>query len=257
METKRKNILSVGAHPDDVEFMCSGTLKLLKDKGFKIHICIVANGDLVSSVENQENITKIRRKEAVNAASRLEAELYPLGELDLRIALDERTKMKVTEIIRMVDPLIVFTHAHEDYVMDHEITSRLTRHGCFSASIPNYFTQSVLPQPRTPNAPYLYYWSPLEGKNIYGDFVEQRIYVDITEVIDFKAEMLGCHKSQKDWMSELGMDKYIAGMKETARRYGKVSGFDYAEGFTQHVGTGLPQDNILKEILGDVMKEQG
>jgi LmbE family N-acetylglucosaminyl deacetylase len=241
----------VGAHPDDAEFMCTGTLKLLKDKGFKIHMCIVASGDLGSSAENQENIIKIRRQEALNAASLLEAKLYPLGELDLRIALDERTKMMVTEIIRTVNPLIVFTHAHEDYVMDHEITSRVTRHGCFSSSIPNYFTQSVFPQPRTSHAPYLYYWSPLEGRNIYGDFVEQRLYVNIAKVIDFKADMLGCHKSQRDWMSELGMDKYIAGMKDTAERYGEVSGFDYAEGFTQHVGTGFPRENVLKEILGD------
>ena len=51
-----KNVLSVGAHPDDAEFMCTGTLKLLKDRGFKIHICIVASGDLGSSSENQENI---------------------------------------------------------------------------------------------------------------------------------------------------------------------------------------------------------
>jgi LmbE family N-acetylglucosaminyl deacetylase len=252
----RKNILSVGAHPDDTEFMCAGTLKLLKDKGFKIHICIVASGDLGSSTENQENIIKIRRQEALKAASLLEAELYPLGELDLRIALDERTKMMVTEIVRTVDPLIVFTHAHEDYVMDHDVTSRLTQHGCFSSSIPNYFTQSVLPQPRTPDAPYLYYWSPLEGRNIYGDFVDQRLYVDIAGVIDFKTEMLGCHRSQRDWMSALGMDEYIAGMKNTAERYGEVIGFDYAEGFTQHVGTGFPRDNVLKEILGDRVRER-
>jgi len=256
MEKMNKNILAVGAHPDDVEFMCTGTLKLFKDKGYKIHICIVASGDLGSSIENQEDIIKIRRQEAINAAALLEADIYPLGELDLRIDLDDRTRMKVTEIVRTVDPLIVFTHPHEDYVMDHEMTSRLVRHGCFSAPIPNYFTQAIFPQPRPTQAPYLYYCSPLEGRNIYGDFVKQHLYVDITKSIDFKAEMLACHKSQRDWMAELGMDKYITGMKNTAEKYGKESDVSYAEGFLQHLGTGHPQNNILKDVLGNLVIEQ-
>lgn len=255
MGSRKRTVLSVGAHPDDVEFMCSGTLKLLKERGFEVHICIISGGDLGSSVEKQEDIIRIRRQESINAARLLEAKLYPLGELDLRIELDDRNKMRVTEIVRTVDPLIVFTHPHEDYVMDHEVTSRLVRHGCFSASIPNYFTQSVLPQPIISEAPYLYYCSPLEGRNIYGDFVSQRIHIDITKVIDFKVKMLECHMSQRDWMSKLGMDRYIEGMKSTAKLYGEASGYEYAEGFTQHIGTGLPRDNVLKEILGEMIKD--
>jgi len=254
VDTGNKKILAVGAHPDDVEFMCVGTLKLLKDKGHKIHICIISGGDVGSAVEKQADIIRIRRQESINAASLLEAEVYPLGELDLEIEYDDRTKRKLTEIVRTVDPFIVFTHAHEDYVMDHEIASRLVRHGCFSAPIPNYFTEAVLPQPVTSQAPYLYYWSPLEGRNIYGDFVEQRIYVDISKTIDFKAEMLACHKSQRDWMSELGMDKYIEGMRNTAKLYGKASGFGCAEGYIQHVGTGHPKENVLSNILGGLLK---
>jgi LmbE family N-acetylglucosaminyl deacetylase len=249
-------ILAVGAHPDDVEFMCAGTLKLLKDKGYKIYICIFSGGDVGSAVEKQENIIRIRRQESIDAASLLEAVLYPLGELDLQIEFNDKTKRKITEIVRTVDPLIVFTHAHEDYVMDHEITSRLVRHGCFSAPIPNYFSEAVLPQPVTSKTPYLYYWSPLEGRNIYGDFVPQRIYVDISETVEFKAKMLACHKSQRDWMSELGMDSYIDGMRNTAKLYGEASGFGNAEGFIQHVGTGHPRDNVLAGILGSYLKEK-
>jgi len=138
MGNGNNRILAVGAHPDDVEFMCSGTLKLLKDKDYKIFIGVITNGDCGSMYESQESITKIRRKEAINAAKLLDADFYPLGELDLNIEFDNRTKMKVTEYIRMVDPFIVFTHPHEDYMVDHEMTSRLVRTGCFAASIPNY-----------------------------------------------------------------------------------------------------------------------
>jgi len=253
----RKRILAVGAHPDDVEFMCSGTLKLLKEKGYKISIGVVANGDCGSMYEDRESITKIRRTEAINAAKMLNADFYPLGEEDLRVELNDRTKMKVTELIRTTDPFIVFTHPHEDYMIDHEVTSRLVRTACFAASIPNYFTRSVMPQPRTSGIPYLYYWAPLEGRDMYGDFAPNRINVNISDTIQFKADMLACHKSQRDWLMEQhGMDKYIETMRETARVYGEYCGFGYAEGFTQHLGNAYPRDNILKEILGDLVKEK-
>jgi LmbE family N-acetylglucosaminyl deacetylase len=256
MEKKNNRVLAVGAHPDDVEFMCSGTLKLLKDKGCEISICAVSNGDCGSMEEPPECITKIRRQEAINGANLLDARFYPLGEFDLRIEFDNTTKMKVTEILRETDPLIVFTHAHEDYMVDHEVTSRLVRAACFAAPVPNYFTYSVMPHPRTGQIPYLYYAAPLEGRDIYGNLAEQRIYVNVTDVMSLKADILGCHQSQRDWLlQQHGMDQYIESMKNTAKRFGERAGFPYAEGFRQHLGNAYPQDNILKEIIGDLVTE--
>jgi len=256
MQNENRRVAAIGAHPDDVEFMCSGTLKLLREKDYEIYIGVVANGDCGSMNESQESITRIRREEAIDAASLLEAEYYCMGELDLRIDFNDKTRMKVTEYIRMVDPFIVFTHPHEDYMADHEVTSRLVRMACFAGPIPNYYTYSPTPCFRTSRIPYLYYWSPMEGKDIYGNFVNQSIYIDISNAINFKEKMLACHKSQRDWlMKQHGMDKYIETMKNTARLYGERCGFNYAEGFKQHRGNAYPQDNILKTILGNLVKE--
>jgi LmbE family N-acetylglucosaminyl deacetylase len=253
---ENRRVAAVGAHPDDVEFMCSGTLKLLQNSGLEIHIGVLANGDCGSMIEPPEAITHIRRQEALNAAELLNARFHPLGERDLRIGYDEPTRMKVTEFIRLVDPLIVFTHPHEDYMNDHEYTSRLVRHACFAAPIPNYHTNAVTPQPRTDGIPYLYYWGPLVGRDIYGEFVEQKMYVNIDDTIDFKKEMLACHKSQRDWLMERhNMDQYTETMRETAVEYGRRCGFGHAEGFRQHLGNAYPQDNILKELLGGKVKE--
>ena len=258
MEIRNNRVFAIGAHPDDVEFMCSGTLKLLKEKGFSIYIGIIANGDCGSMVTGLNETTLIRMSEAEDAAKFLGAKLYRMGESDLRIFIDDKTKMKVTEYIRLVNPLIVFTHPHHDYMEDHEVTSRLVRHGCFSAPIPNYVTYAVNPAPVTESIPYLYYFAPIDGRDIYGNFVPQSIYVNVSSVIDFKAEMLSKHKSQRDWlMKQHGMDKYIESMKETAKVYGKDADFEYAEGFIQHRGNAFPQNNILKEILGDIVKEKG
>ena len=257
MEIKNNRIFAIGAHPDDVEFMCSGTLKLLKEKGFDIYIGIVSNGDCGSMVTGLDETTLIRKAEAEDAAGLLGATLYRMGESDLRIFFDDKTKMKVTEYIRLVDPLIVFTHPHHDYMEDHEVTSRLVRHGCFAAPVPNYFTYVDNPAPRIELIPYLYYFAPIDGMDIYGKFVQQSIYVDITSVVSFKAEMLSKHKSQRDWlMKQHGMDMYIESMKNTAKLYGKEAGFDFAEGFIQHRGNAFPKENILKEILGNLVVEK-
>jgi len=257
MKVENKRVLAVGAHPDDVEFMCSGTLRLLQDEEFDIFISVLSNGDCGSMVEPAENITRIRRHEALDAAKLLGAEFYQLGELDLRISADNRTEEKVTELIRMVDPLIVFTHPHEDYMADHEVTSRLVQHACFAAPIPNYMTHTPTPSPRTYGISHLYYWAPLDGLDIYGNFVPQSILVDITPVIDFKTEMLSCHKSQREWLMEQhGIDKYTELMKSTAGSYGKECGVEYAEGFRQHLGNAYPRENVLREILGDRVKER-
>ena len=113
MGKENRRIAAIGAHPDDIEFMCSGTLKLLRDAGFELHMGVLANGDCGSMVETQEAITKIRRQEALHAAALLGAEFHPMGEQDLRIEFDERTRMLVTEYIRVVNPFIVFTHPRQ------------------------------------------------------------------------------------------------------------------------------------------------
>ncbi|MFW6138864.1 MAG: PIG-L deacetylase family protein [Spirochaetota bacterium] len=257
MKEENNRVLAIGAHPDDIEFMCSGTLKLLKDRGYEVHLAVVANGDCGTAVESQEGITRTRRQEALNAAKLLEAPFYPLGELDLRVSFDDRTKMKVTECVRKVDPVVVFAHPHQDYMSDHEAASFLARFACFAAPIPNYYTYSVMPEKRTSHIPYLYYWAPLEGKDIYGKVVPQNVYVNVSEVMEFKENMLGCHKSQRDWlMKQHGMDTYTENMKNTARVYSEWCGFEFAEGFRQHLGNAYPQKNFLREALGELAKEQ-
>jgi LmbE family N-acetylglucosaminyl deacetylase len=250
-----KRVLAIGAHPDDVEFMCSGTLKLLKDRGFEVAIGVIANGDCGSMVESQKEITRIRRQEAINAAKLLDAHFYPMGELDLKVEYNSRTTLKVTEVIRTVDPLIVFTHPHEDYMLDHEMASRVVRMACFGAPVPNFQTEALWPHPISEQTPFLYYWAPLLGRDIYGKFVEQSIYVNVTDTVQFKEKMLACHASQRDWlMKQHAMDKYIETMKHMAVEYGNRCGFAHAEGFIQHLGNGYPHENILEELLGNLVK---
>ena len=94
--------------------------------------------------------------------------------------------------------------------------------------------------------PYLFYCDPMEGKDKFGKPVIPAMYADITEEIDIKEKMLGCHASQRSWlMLHHKMDEYITAMKRFSEERGKRAGTDYAEGLRQHLGHGFPQDNIL------------
>jgi LmbE family N-acetylglucosaminyl deacetylase len=240
------NILAIGAHPDDVEFMCAGTLAKLKKKGHLIFIATVANGSCGSMEYRAKDIIRIRREEAKQGAKLLEAPYYCADIDDLMVDNVASIRKKVVEILRKVNPDIVFTHSVEDYMIDHVSTSTLVKDACFCAPMPNYAAKGK-PFARIP---YLYYGLPLEGKDMYGNKIKPRLLIDITDQMPLKTKMLACHKSQRDWLRrQHGMDQYIETMKDWARQLGRLLGCPYAEGFRQHLGHGFPHDNILKSIV--------
>jgi hypothetical protein len=76
--------------------------------------------------------------------------------------------------------------------------------------------------------------------------------VDISNTIEIKADMLRCHRSQREWLlAQHGMDQYIHHMLEWAAHRGREIEVSYAEVFCQHLGHAYPQDNLLAQLLGD------
>jgi len=96
----------------------------------------------------------------------------------------------------------------------------------------------------------------MEGKDRYGNPVKPTIVVDISSVIDTKEEMLKCHASQRNWLlKHHGIDEYILTMQRISKNRGADVGADFGEGFRQHLGHAYPQNNILKEELGELVHE--
>ncbi|MFX0098592.1 MAG: PIG-L deacetylase family protein [Candidatus Hodarchaeota archaeon] len=249
-----KNIsLGIFAHPDDAEFICTGTLALLHDKGWEIHVASVAAGDLGSVEHGREEIIKIRREESHKSCDILKGHYYCLECDDVFIMYDRPTLLKVITLVREVKPQLVFTHGPVDYMVDHENTSRLTQTACFSAGAPNL---DMSPVPHFSPIPHLYYADPFEHKDIYGNDVAPSIVIDISGVIEKKERMLSCHESQRDWLlKHHGIDEYILSMKRQGKARGELIQREYAEGFRQHLGHAFPQDNLLKKELGDLCVE--
>ena len=250
--TTNNRILAVGAHPDDVEFLMAGTLTLLYQQGFSIYIATVATGDMGSMELRSQQISSKRYKEAINAAKILDASYQSLGESDLSIVFDNPTRFKATELIRKVAPYIVFTLSPQDYMKDHELTADLMWDACFNASVSNYYTHQTNPALPTTSIPYLFYTDPIDGIDRFGQRIQPDFYVDISSVMDTKEEMLSQHESQRSWLqAQHGMDQYILSMKEWSATRGEEIEVEYAEGFRQHKGHPFPDDNILKELLGN------
>lgn len=246
------NVLALFAHPDDVEFLAAGTLALLADGGAGIHIATMTAGDCGSTLLPAAKISRIRRREAEKAARLLGAGYTCLGEKDLRIFYDHRTLARVMELVRRHDPALVLTHSPQDYMLDHEITSRLCQSACFGAMAPNFRTGARRPAKALRAIPHLYYAQPFGGTDILGKKIPSSIFVDITRSFERKEQMLACHESQRAFLrAQQDIPDTLTMMGKMGDLAGKVSGFARAEGFRQHLGQGFPQDNLLGDLLGE------
>jgi len=252
----------VGAHPDDVEFMCSGTMQLLKDKGLELHLATLTGGDLGTEDRTRDEIREIRLAEARASCSEMGASCYFLGFDDFEIFYTSDAHRKVTALLRDVDPDIVITHPPMDYMADHEITSRLVRSACFSAPVPAYSLEGLSESRQTSHITTLYYAQPMEGKDLYGAPITPGMFVDISGVMDRKEVYLACHASQRDWLRKHhGIDEYLESLRRWSRELGKQASekysrqVEYAEAFRQHRGHAYPSANVLASILGDKVME--
>lgn len=240
-------ILAIHSHPDDVEFLCAGTLALLKQNGHDIAIASMTPGDKGTPDKAICDISVIRRDEARRSAAVIGAEYTCLEFLDFEFFDDDPSRRRVTEFIRRTDPDIVLTASPVDYMADHVTAGVLARNATFVAGIRNYQTGPASP---TNKIPALYYMDPLEGTDHFGHPVPPEFCVDITTTIEIKEKMLASHASQREWLRKHhGVDMYIDAMKEWSAVRGKLIGARYAEGFRQHKGHAYPKENVLGELL--------
>ena len=244
-------VLSILAHPDDAEFLCAGVMaRLVREHGWSAHFATMTPGDCGSTDHSSEQISAIRRAEAAAAAAIIGGSYHCLEERDLLVQFNESALRKVTRLIREIDPEIVLTHCPSDYHVDHEMTSLLVRAATFAAAVPLFDRGSVL---ATQHIPTLYYCDMIEGKDIFGRPSTPDLFIDISSVIETKAEMLAAHSSQRQWLfKHHGVDNYIETMRAWSGHRGRERGVGFAEGFRQHLGHSYPQHDLLGSLLGAV-----
>ena len=217
-------ILAVGAHPDDIEIACSGTLAKCVARGDTVIVCHACSGNLGHVVIPPDELAVMRHAEAVKAGAMAGIEVLAGGFDDLDIYENNKeARDKMVDIIRYADPDLIITHAPDDYMPDHVSVSRLVFDAAFAATVPHYKEDG-----RAAKLVPIYYMDTLAGVGF-----NPTEYVDVTDYIDLKIKMLECHESQIVWMREHdGID--VPDMVRTCSRYrGYQCGAEYAEGFRQ------------------------
>ena len=129
------NILAVGANPDDIEFLCAGTLAKYAQRGDNVSISFLTNGDKGSLELGREEMAAIRKEESEKAAAVIDASLYPLGIPDGEVEMSLDLRRRLVEIIRKARPDIIITQHPDDYMSDHNYTSRLVFDAGFWAAV--------------------------------------------------------------------------------------------------------------------------
>jgi LmbE family N-acetylglucosaminyl deacetylase len=247
--------IAIAAHPDDIEFLMSGTLMLLRKAGYKIHYWNLANGCCGSSKYDAQTIARIRREEAHAAAKAIGAVFHESICNDLEIFYDRPTLAKVASVIREVSPRIVLTHSPVDYMEDHTNACRLAVTAAFARGMPNFATDP--PRPATSEPVTVYHAQPYSHRDPLGKVIEPEIVVDTTDMNEPKRQMLSKHASQKQWLDESqGLNSYLDTMTELDAEVGRMSSiFKYAEGWRRHLHLGFcgPNDDPLHEALKDRM----
>ncbi|MDW7658990.1 MAG: PIG-L family deacetylase [Bacillota bacterium] len=217
------NILAIGAHPDDLELMCGGTLAKYAAQGNKVFMVHVSTGNVGHMVIPPDELIQIRGREAQEAGALIGAEVVSLGESDLFVRADNmETRDKVIDLIRYTRPDVIITHSPHDYMDDHEQTSALVYEASMAATVPHHKTQHPFYGRLTP----IYYMEAVAG---IGPMPEE--LVDITEFIDIKLEMLGKHVSQHKWLKEHDNMDVIDMARTISKARGYQADVGYAEGF--------------------------
>ncbi len=206
---KKLTILAIGAHGDDIELACGGTLAKAIQNGHKVTMVLVSGHG-----SNDHNNMKIRAQgvaehEAKAAAKILGvSKLHILGYQDTCIPYSAELISKLDDIITNCKPDIIFTHFVFDTHQDHIRTA----HSTISAA-------------RRQNTILLYEPINPSGQG-YVPFRPQ-VYMDISQTIDTKINSLKAHKSQYKKYTDTWIEAVVA----RAKFRGFEMGVDYAECF--------------------------
>ena len=216
-------VMAFGAHPDDMEILCAGTLAKYCAAGHDVAMVVMTNGEVGSSTLSKDEIAAIRRKEAEKSADIIQSELFWLDYPDEFLFNTPEVRLHVIDTIRKFEPDIIITHDKDaDYHPDHTNTGQVIWDTHVMVSVPNIETETA-PCKKIPS---IFYMDTVSGVNFQPEF-----YVDITQQWEIKASMLSCHKSQDEWLN----DQYGVTCVEFAKTQSLFRGFQagakYAESF--------------------------
>lgn len=220
------DILAFGAHPDDVELSCAGTLLVEKKNGKKVGVVDLTQGEL-----GTRGSAEIRRKEAAAAAAILQLDVRENLELpDGFFKNDEAHQRRIIQAIRKYQPEIVLCNAPEDRHPDHGRSAQLMEDAVFLAGLRKIET--------TQDGQIQDVWRPSYVFNYIQDrYLHPNFLIDISDVMEQKLASIRAYGTQFDSpnlnepQTYISTPDFLESIIYRAKMYGKMIGVKYAEGY--------------------------
>lgn len=241
MNAIKVNVLAIGAHPDDVELSCAGTLMAHIAKGHTAAIVDLTQGELGTRGDATTRLAEANAAAAILGVNHR----INLGFKDGFFQNDEWHQRELIKAIRHFQPDIILANAVYDRHPDHGRAALLIRDAAFLAGLSKVQTEweGVEQAAHRPKALYHYIQS-LDAK---ADFV-----IDISAYMDKKMESIYAYKSQffdpnsKEQNTFISSPEFLEFVKSRASNFGLPIGVRYAEGFTANKVIGVDSLFSLK-----------
>ncbi len=221
------DILAFGAHPDDVELGCAGTIALEVSRGKKVGIIDLTQGEL-----GTRGSKELRALEAINSQNILGVTVRE--NLQMEDGFFQNTpevQLQIIQMIRKYQPEIVLCNAVTDRHIDHGKGSKLVSDACFLSGLIKIetFENGTLQEAWRPKVVYHY----IQWENITPDFV-----VDISDFMKTKMDAVLAYSSQffqedsEEPITPIATKNFLESIEYRAKDLGRLTGVAYAEGFT-------------------------
>lgn len=223
------DILAFGAHPDDVEISCAGTILKHIDAGYKCGIIDLTRGELGTRGSGE-----LRLKEAAKAKDILGIEAREnLGFADGFFQNDKQHQLPIIEMIRKYKPEIVLANSVHDRHPDHGKGAKLVADACFLAGLVKIETGQDAWRPK---AVYHY---------VQDEYIQPDLTVDVTPYFDKKIESILAYSSQfydpesDEPETPISGKDFLDFLRGRAAVVGRPIGAELAEGFTAARNVGV------------------
>lgn len=222
------DVLALGAHPDDVELGCAGSIALLKSQGKSVAIIDLTRGELSTrgTIETRKNEAQIA-SEILGISQR-----ENMNFRDGFFQNDEAHQLSLISKIRSFKPKIILCNAFHDRHIDHGKANSLVNDACFLSGLEKIETIDE-------NGNKQAAWRPkLVLEYIQWMDIQPDIVVDISVQLETKMKAVKSYKTQfyepnsKELETPISNKNFIDSVSYRAKNFGRLIGVDAGEGFT-------------------------
>jgi N-acetylglucosamine malate deacetylase 1 len=237
------DLLAFGAHPDDIELSCAGTLLIEKNNGKKVGIVDLTQGEV-----GTRGTAEVRKEEAKNSAVILGADIRENLEMaDGFFKNDEENQRKIITVLRKYRPEIILCNAPDDRHPDHGRSADLVNDAAFLSGLIKIETKDDLGNKQE-------IWRPKYVFNYIQDlYFKPDFVIDVSNVFDKKIEAIDAFSTQfynpnasdKEPQTYISSPEFLESVINRAKMYGKMIGVKYAEGFLSKKMIGMKTFDAL------------